>query len=376
MGNVGRLSLVAGFLLILAACAVLPTEPEEREARAREPEPVREPRTEAERDFDSLRLALRSLLEECYAAPSPDSLHRLADLQDRFVDLSLGTFAADWDARQHDMDAGSLPLICEPAIHASAGIGEGCPRPQPRVADGDLIAGIMPVARARYQPPVPAPESSALPSLCAPGAAAPEALVIPAPIAESTAAAALTLRREQAALEIKTYFPVTEGRWFLYQNVESGSEEKVTIESMAHSDGITRLMFRMEDAANPWSRGVSSCIMEIDGESIRRTNGTDREVLLRFPLREDDEWSWKGRNEIYHRRILSTCETVKVPAGTFTDCVIVEMETRLLLDGERELLTSRAAYAPGIGLVRLEYLQPEYRSFGIELSAHGTEASR
>jgi hypothetical protein len=34
---------------------------------------------------------------------------------------------------------------------------------------------------------------------------------------------------------------------------------------------------------------------------------------------------------------------------------------------------SRSSYAPGVGLVRLEYLDPEFRKFNLELVEQGQE---
>ena len=36
-------------------------------------------------------------------------------------------------------------------------------------------------------------------------------------------------------------------------------------------------------------------------------------------------------------------------------------------------VTSRSAYAPGVGLVKLEFLDPEFRRFGLDLVEHGQQ---
>ncbi len=63
-------------------------------------------------------------------------------------------------------------------------------------------------------------------------------------------------------------------------------------------------------------------------------------------------------------RVVKLHETVEVPAGRFTDCVLVEGMADLSLYADPRLgsitvpITTREWYAPGIGLVRLEREEP------------------
>jgi hypothetical protein len=66
-------------------------------------------------------------------------------------------------------------------------------------------------------------------------------------------------------------------------------------------------------------------------------------------------------------------DTVEVGKRTFTDCLILEFTSTVDRDGVPMAITSRGTYAPSIGLVRLEFLEPEHRKYSLELVDQGQE---
>jgi hypothetical protein len=77
-----------------------------------------------------------------------------------------------------------------------------------------------------------------------------------------------------------------------------------------------------------------------------------RRYLIRYPIEPGTEWmSVVGPSSVERYRIVDASAVIQVPAGTFERCVVVEAALRV--DKDRSL-THRAAYAPGVGLVRLE----------------------
>jgi len=105
--------------------------------------------------------------------------------------------------------------------------------------------------------------------------------------------------------------------------------------------------------------------------------GGEREPLLRFPVRPGDAWSWTSRGREFRRVVKSIGETVRTGDGptekNWTDCLIVDFTSALDRDGSPITLTSRSTYAPGVGLVKLEFLDPEFRKFNLELVDFGQE---
>jgi hypothetical protein len=51
----------------------------------------------------------------------------------------------------------------------------------------------------------------------------------------------------------------------------------------------------------------------------------------------------------------------------------VDFTSSIDRDGGPVSLTSRSVYAPGVGLVKLEFLVPEFRKFNLELVDFGQE---
>ena len=112
--------------------------------------------------------------------------------------------------------------------------------------------------------------------------------------------------------------------------------------------------------------------MEIEKDCVYLpTTGEEREPVLKFPAQTGDTWSWEVRGRMYKRTVKSLNETVTVgregSTRVYPDCLAVEFSSTVDRDGVPVTMTSRSLYAPGVGLVKLEYLDREYRQFNLEL---------
>ena len=101
------------------------------------------------------------------------------------------------------------------------------------------------------------------------------------------------------------------------------------------------------------------------------TAGGERETLLRFPLREGESWTWRAGSREFRRTVRSIRETVTIGRGdsrrTFENCLVVDFTSTSLRNGTPTSITSTSTYAPNMGLVRLEFKNPSFRKFNLEL---------
>jgi hypothetical protein len=75
--------------------------------------------------------------------------------------------------------------------------------------------------------------------------------------------------------------------------------------------------------------------------------------------------------------VKSLTETVTVgrdgQTRVYADCLVVDFTSTVDRDGTPVSLTSRSTYAPGVGLVKLEFLDAEFRKFNLELLEIGQQ---
>ena len=57
----------------------------------------------------------------------------------------------------------------------------------------------------------------------------------------------------------------------------------------------------------------------------------------------------------------------KADTKTWTDCLVIDFTSTVEREGRPVSISSRSSYAPGTGLVKLEFLDPEFRKFSLEL---------
>lgn len=73
--------------------------------------------------------------------------------------------------------------------------------------------------------------------------------------------------------------------------------------------------------------------------------------LLKYPLQVGNRWlSVVGVTEVERYQIVSTKRTVQVPAGTYTNCIVVSSQKKV---GRQDTLESLFYFAPQIGFVKI-----------------------
>jgi len=175
-----------------------------------------------------------------------------------------------------------------------------------------------------------------------------------------------------AQTDLARFFPVRPGAYLLYRRADGEVRQKVRIEAVTRTKEGARVRYGLQEIyrGNTITRPYE---LEIEKDAVLLSTGRERETLLRFPLREGDSWAWKSANQEFRRTVKALGQTVRVGAGegerTFEGCAVVEFTST---SGPRTL-TSRSTYAPGLGLVKLEFLDPGHRDFSLELVEAGNE---
>jgi hypothetical protein len=187
--------------------------------------------------------------------------------------------------------------------------------------------------------------------------------------------------------QMRKYFPVKPGRFLLYQRGDGEIKERLRTDSAVRDEAVTRVMYTLEEIYRDYA-SKKAYVLELEKDAVIITAGGEREPLLKFPVRAGDSWSWQSRGREFKRRVISLGETATVgPLGeerTYTDCLVIEFTSLTERDGAPVQIVSRSTYAPGVGLVKLEYLRPtpgsaelapdrEHRKFNLELIRIGQE---
>lgn len=176
--------------------------------------------------------------------------------------------------------------------------------------------------------------------------------------------------------QMRKYFPVKPGRFLVYRRADGEFKERIRTDSLTRDGAVTRVAYTLEEIYRDYAT-KKAYLLEIEKDAVLLSAGGEREPLLKFPARAGDTWSWQSRGREFRRTIKSLGETTVLGRGederTYADCLVVEFSSMIERDGAPVLITSRSTYAPGVGLVRLEYLDPELRKFSLELIEQGGE---
>jgi hypothetical protein len=171
--------------------------------------------------------------------------------------------------------------------------------------------------------------------------------------------------------QLAQYYPVKVGRTLLYRRGDGDFTEKLRTDSLAREGDVLRIFHTVEETYREYATS-KAYLVEIEKDCVYLpTTGEEREPVLKFPAQTGDTWSWEVRGRLYKRTVKSLNETVTVgregSTRVYPDCLAVEFSSTVDRDGVPVTMTSRSLYAPGVGLVKLEYLDREYRQFNLEL---------
>lgn len=176
--------------------------------------------------------------------------------------------------------------------------------------------------------------------------------------------------------QMRKYFPLKPGRFLVYRRADGEIKERIRTDSVAREGGVTRVYYTLEEIYRDYS-AKKAYLLEIEKDAVLLAAGSEREPLLKFPARAGDSWSWQSRGREFRRSVKSVGETATLGRApeerSFPDCLVVEFTSTVERDGAPVQITSRSTYAAGVGLVRLEYLDPEFRKFSLELIEQGND---
>jgi tetratricopeptide (TPR) repeat protein len=187
---------------------------------------------------------------------------------------------------------------------------------------------------------------------------------------------ATTNTRPQAT-QLALYFPVKAGRFLVYRRGDGEFTERIRTDAVVRDGEILRIYNTVKEMFRDYATS-KAYLVEIDKDTVfLPTTSAEREPLLKFPVQAGDSWTWTSRQREFKRTVKSLSESVAVgregDSRVYNDCMVIDFTSTVDRDGAPVSLTSRSTYAPGIGLVKLEFLDPEFRKFNLELVDFGQE---
>lgn len=199
-----------------------------------------------------------------------------------------------------------------------------------------------------------------------------------AALARQTGPSTAAVRAPDVAAQMRKYYPIRPGRFVLYKRADGEIQERIRTDAVTRVGDSLRVTFTLKETYKEHTK-ASAYTVEIERDAVlTAVAGGEREPLLRFPLRPGDAWTWTSSQGREFRRVVKSLgETVRTGEGAtervWTDCLIVDFTSVLDRDGAPVSITSRSSYAPGVGLVKLEFLDAEFRRFNLDLVRHGIE---
>ncbi|HLY10010.1 MAG TPA: hypothetical protein VKW04_11955, partial [Planctomycetota bacterium] len=171
--------------------------------------------------------------------------------------------------------------------------------------------------------------------------------------------------------QLAQYYPIKIGRTMIYRRGDGEFTERLRTDSVTREGDILRVYHTVQENYREFATS-KAYLVEIEKDFVYLpTTGEEREPLLKFPLQAGDAWSWQSRRREFKRTVKSLGETVTVgregATRVYPDCLVVEFSSTIDRDGAPVSITSRSMYAPGVGLVKLEFQDREFRQFNLEL---------
>lgn len=137
---------------------------------------------------------------------------------------------------------------------------------------------------------------------------------------------------------LTAYYPLSTGNSWTYQTSFQGQPQTdLTVSIVKEEKGYFI------------DNGPTPSHLRFDAEGLR--DGMIR-YLLRRPVKTGTKWmSVVDVRTVEHYEILSTNETVKVPAGSFRDCVVVRMQVNI---NETRSMENQMTFAPDVGMIEIQ----------------------
>lgn len=179
-------------------------------------------------------------------------------------------------------------------------------------------------------------------------------LLLPAVLLQAVATAAPVPKAKPA----ESYFPTAVGTKWVYQR-ESGELITEEVTELDEKKGEVRVVFRVSQNGSSWKEDYTVSGTEVVMRTILDQYKLDIR-LLQLPLTAKDKWEFeipvqKGLKADAGTTVVGKAEMIEVPAGKFEAVPVVSETTAV--DGKQIAKTETCTrwYAPGIGLVKIEY---------------------
>jgi tetratricopeptide (TPR) repeat protein len=171
--------------------------------------------------------------------------------------------------------------------------------------------------------------------------------------------------------QLAQYFPVKVGRTLVYRRGDGEFTERLRTDSVTREGDILRVFHTVQEYYREFATS-KAYLVEIEKDCVYLpTTGEEREPMLKFPAQAGDSWSWQSRGREFKRMVKSLGETVTISRNgsslVYADCLVVDFNSTVDRDGVPISMSSRSIYAPGVGLVKLEFMGEEFRKFNLEL---------
>jgi tetratricopeptide (TPR) repeat protein len=185
-----------------------------------------------------------------------------------------------------------------------------------------------------------------------------------------------SLRPPAVQAQMDQFFPVKVGRFLTYRRGDGDLTERVRTDRVERLGEAIRVSYTLDEIFHD-HRSSKTFWVELEQDAVVLTAGPVREPLLKFPLRVGDFWAWKSGSREFRRTVLSLSDSVEVgppdARRRIGGCLVIEFTSLREGQGTAFSITSRSAYAPGVGLVKLEFLDPEFARFNLDLIESGDE---
>ena len=191
------------------------------------------------------------------------------------------------------------------------------------------------------------------------------------------ALARATTQAKPMTSQLAQYFPVKLGRFLVYRRGDGEFSERIHTDAVVQEGDLIRVYNTVKETYRDYATS-KAFLVEIEKDAVLLpTTTVDREPLLKFPVQVGDAWTWQSRQREFKRTVKSLTDTVTVGSEgqtrVYNDCLVVDFTSTVDRDGSPVSLTSRSTYAPGVGLVKLEFLDAEFRKFNLELIEVGQD---
>ncbi len=175
----------------------------------------------------------------------------------------------------------------------------------------------------------------------------------------------------KAVKDITLYYPAEPKRWYKYKYAQGDITEHVTIDSVQKENGTLKVYISQERTFKSHKYPVEVSRKEITSEGLFNIIGSERTPLIMLPIQIGGSWSQERGSQKIKRTVLSVSQTIKTSAGTFEDCLAVEVKTVADMNGSSTTVTAIEYYAPNVGLVKMEILEQAFAKYSIELIEYG-----